>query len=72
MLNVGLNFTVMSYEDRVDFGITTDPDLVPDPWAIADCVRAALAELFDALKLGSPTEVHDPFDVGRAPELQPV
>lgn len=72
MLNVGLNFTVMSYEDRVDFGITTDPDLVPDPWAIADCVRAALAELFEALKLGSPTEVHDPFDVGRAPELQPV
>ena len=72
MFNAGMNFTVMSYEDRLDFGITVDPDLVPDPWAVADALKAALAELFEALKLGSPTEVHDPFDVGRAPELQSV
>ena len=72
MFNCGMNFTVMSYENRLDFGITVDPDLVPDPWAVADSLRAAMAELLEALKLGIPTEVHDPFDIGATPELQPA
>ncbi len=45
---MGLNFTVMSYVDRVDFGIVSDPDLVPDPWYIADGIPLALEALKDA------------------------
>jgi WS/DGAT/MGAT family acyltransferase len=45
MEGVGLNITVFSYEDSVDFGFMADRDLVPDVWDMADRVRAALAEL---------------------------
>lgn len=41
----GLNITLLSHEDRVDFGITTCPDLVDDPWQIADGVPDALHAL---------------------------
>ena len=58
----GLNITLMSYMDRLDFGLTTDPDLVEDPWDIADGIPDALAELMDAAGLGKPTAVHDSFD----------
>ena len=33
---MGVNITVFSYLDRLDFGIHVDPDLVPDPWVIAE------------------------------------
>jgi diacylglycerol O-acyltransferase len=60
--NIGMNFTVMSYEDRIDFGLTVDPDLVPDPWRVADGIPAALQELMAAAGLGEPHPVTDPFD----------
>jgi hypothetical protein len=47
--------------DRVDFGITADPDLVDDPWEFADGIAAALAELMHAAGLGAPTPVEDAF-----------
>ncbi len=58
----GLNVTLFSYMDRVDFGLTSDPDLLDDPWEIADGIKHALAELMAAFDLGKPTPVHDPFD----------
>jgi len=58
----GLNITLMSYMDRVDVGLTADPDLLEDPWDIADAIPAALVEVMDAAGLGKPTLVHDPFD----------
>jgi diacylglycerol O-acyltransferase len=58
---MGVNITVFSYLDRIDFGIHVDPDLVPDPWKIAEGVSAALAELLEASRLGPPTPVEDPF-----------
>jgi len=48
MLGMGLNMTVMSYIDSVDFGLQVDPELVPDPWAISDRIPEALAELTKA------------------------
>ena len=57
----GLNITLMSYGDRIDFGLHVDPELVPDPWAIADRIPESLAELLLASKLGEPTPVVDPF-----------
>ncbi len=58
----GINVTVMSYVDRIDFGITCDPDLVDDPWEIADGINDAMVELMEAAELGKPSAVHDPFD----------
>ncbi len=58
---MGLNVTIFSYLDRVDFGIHIDPDLVPDVWTLADRVPAALADLMDASGLGDPTPVEAPI-----------
>jgi WS/DGAT/MGAT family acyltransferase len=44
----GLNFTAVSYRGRVDFGLTVDPRLVPEPWSLADAIPAALEELRQA------------------------
>ena len=42
MLGMGLNMTVMSYLDSVDFGLQVDPELVPDPWVISDRIPDVL------------------------------
>jgi WS/DGAT/MGAT family acyltransferase len=42
---VGLNMTVMSYLDSLDFGINTCPELVPEPWRITDGLHLALEDL---------------------------
>ena len=45
----GVNITVMSYRDQLDFGIVVCPALVPDPWVLADGLRQALAALSAAV-----------------------
>jgi diacylglycerol O-acyltransferase / wax synthase len=40
-----LNITLMSYRDKIDFGLVACPDVVPDVWAIADGLEVALEEL---------------------------
>ena len=42
---VGLNMTVMSYRDRLDFGIIADRDQVDDVWSLMDGTGRALEEL---------------------------
>lgn len=59
--NMGLNITVFSYLDRIDFGLHVDPDLVPDVWDVADALPVALTELLTASGLGDPTPVEQPF-----------
>ena len=44
----GLNITVASYLDRLDFGFIVDRDLVPDVWELADLHIAEIGRLFDA------------------------
>jgi diacylglycerol O-acyltransferase / wax synthase len=61
MEGMGLNITVLSYIDRVDIGLTADPELVPDLWDMADLMPAAIDELMQASGLGPATEVVDPF-----------
>ncbi|HEY5154907.1 MAG TPA: wax ester/triacylglycerol synthase family O-acyltransferase [Acidimicrobiales bacterium] len=43
-----LNITLMSYLDRLDFGLVACPDLLEDVWMIADGLGAALTELREA------------------------
>ncbi len=46
---VGLNITVMSYLDSIDFGIVVDRDMVEDAWSFMDSMGKALDELKDAV-----------------------
>jgi diacylglycerol O-acyltransferase len=57
----GLNITVFSYEDRLDFGLAADIDLVPDLWSLAELIPDALAQLMEESDLGKPTPVVDAF-----------
>ncbi|MDX6729093.1 MAG: diacylglycerol O-acyltransferase / wax synthase [Baekduia sp.] len=42
---VGLNMTVMSYRDHLDFGIVTDRDQIPDAWPFIEHLGSALDDL---------------------------
>jgi diacylglycerol O-acyltransferase len=42
---VGLNMTVMSYRDHLDFGIITDQGQIPDAWPFITHLHTALQEL---------------------------
>ncbi len=44
----GINMTVMSYQDNLDFGLLACPDVVDDVWSIAVGVGEALEELLKA------------------------
>jgi diacylglycerol O-acyltransferase len=44
----GLNITVISYRDHVDFGFVVCPEIVKDPWLLADTTSAAFTELLEA------------------------
>ncbi|OBF85427.1 diacylglycerol O-acyltransferase [Mycobacterium sp. 852002-51163_SCH5372311] len=44
----GLNITVVSYLDRLDFGFIADRDLIPDVWDLADMHVAEITRLFEA------------------------
>ena len=44
----GLNMTVMSYRDQLDFGLQACPDVLPDVWSLAEGLQDALDELVEA------------------------
>jgi diacylglycerol O-acyltransferase / wax synthase len=46
---VGLNMTVMSYRDRMDFGIVSDRDQIDDVWPLMEGAARALDELEEAV-----------------------
>ncbi len=48
MEGAGLNITVLSYEDSIDFGFMVDPELVGDVWSLADHTASAFEELVAA------------------------
>ena len=45
----GLNMTVQSYCDNLDFGIVADSELVPDVWTFTDLLRQSMDELLAAV-----------------------
>ncbi|MGB5758323.1 MAG: wax ester/triacylglycerol synthase family O-acyltransferase [Acidimicrobiales bacterium] len=45
---MGLNITVHSYEDQLDFGLVADRDLVPDLWDLVDLHIDEVKALFEA------------------------
>ncbi|MGI9285726.1 MAG: WS/DGAT/MGAT family O-acyltransferase [Pseudomonadales bacterium] len=42
---VGLNITMMSYVDRLDYCVQSCRDKIPDPWKLAGFIDAAVSEL---------------------------
>jgi diacylglycerol O-acyltransferase / wax synthase len=54
LYGTGVNITVFSYRDRVDFGFMVCRDLVPDSWAIAEGIPVALQELLEAAEDADP------------------
>ena len=48
MEGAGMNVTVMSYRDSVDFGFMVCDELVPDVWDVAACVEPSFRELYEA------------------------
>jgi diacylglycerol O-acyltransferase / wax synthase len=46
----GLNMTVQSYLDNLDFGLVADRELVPDVWELCDGLLDAMDELLVAAK----------------------
>jgi diacylglycerol O-acyltransferase len=46
----GLNITVMSLNGKLDVGILSCPELLPDLWDLADDFQVALDELLDATR----------------------
>jgi len=48
---IGINITVMSYQDSLEFGIVVDREQLDDPWPILDAMRVGLDELRDAAKV---------------------
>ena len=46
----GLNITVMSLNGRLNVGLISCPELLPDLWDMADGFTAAMAELLAATK----------------------
>jgi WS/DGAT/MGAT family acyltransferase len=41
----GLNVTTFTYDERMEFGFTVDPEMVPDAWSLAKGIPPALREL---------------------------
>ena len=56
---VGLNMTVMSYRDHVDFGIIADRDQIDDVWELMAGVEDAMAELLAVIGRPSVSEGRD-------------
>ena len=46
--NVGLCNAILTYDQRLTIGVTTDPRLVPDVWLYVECLKASFAELREA------------------------
>jgi hypothetical protein len=49
LFGTGINITVFSYRDNIDFGFMVDRQALPNPWLVAEGIPLALDELKAAL-----------------------
>ena len=54
MEGAALNITVLSLEDRIGFGISSCPDVIPQVWDIADALTVSFDELVAAIDANEP------------------
>lgn len=67
--NVGLNITVLSYDDCVNFGIMSCPDIVPDLEPIRQGIGDALAELAERVRAGTSQAAETPRPTAFRPSI---
>lgn len=48
---MGLNVTIVSYQQQVDWGVALDPEQIDDAWGLIDAIRAAQAELRELARI---------------------
>jgi len=65
---IGLNLTIISYMDRIDFGIVGDREEVPDVWFLADEIDRAYEELRALLPAAGRRQRARPTVASAAPE----
>ena len=58
---IGLNITVFSYQDSLEFGIVVDRDQLDDPWPILAALRGGLQQLVDVADDHSAHPSMDPI-----------
>lgn len=68
---IGLNLTVQSYIDQLDFGLTADRKAVPDVAQMADGLQGALDELVAAVKAKMPAPQAEPSKAEPKPQAKP-
>ncbi len=59
--NCALGIAIMSYDGRIDFGLTGDYDALPDLDRLAGALEAAIAELAAAAGAEAPSPVTDAY-----------
>lgn len=72
---IGLNFTVLSYQDRLDFGLVADLVQVPDLDTMAEALETELAALLSRLpdeSDQSKSTMSPPAKTSRTPRPKPV
>ena len=57
---VGLNITVMSYRDHLDFGIVVDREMADDAWSFMEAASGALDDMVEAVLGGRRSEERQP------------
>jgi hypothetical protein len=48
LFGTGVNITVFSYRDSIDFGFMVCRDVIDDPWPLADAVVTSMQDLVKA------------------------
>jgi WS/DGAT/MGAT family acyltransferase len=66
--NIGLFIAILTYNQKLTFGLTCDPKLVPDVWDIADDFRESFEELRTAAQRAAPDVVSAAAAATRAAE----
>jgi hypothetical protein len=69
---VGLNMTVMSYRDHVDFGLVADRNLMGDTWPLMEGLERALDELCEVICAKKRAPRRAASRNGHAPKPQAV
>jgi diacylglycerol O-acyltransferase len=54
---MGLNVTIVSYGDQIDWRITLDPEQIDDAWGLCDDIQQAQAELLALTGAATPAAV---------------
>ncbi len=68
--DMGLNITVHSYLDRLDFGLIADRELVPDLWDLVDLHIDEIGRLFEATGAEWAEPQPAPVDAAGRPGLE--